>query len=56
MEHALPGRAKKTPATLDLKVKHMFEKWKYNYKELPLRRTQKWVEAQKNVFAISEEI
>ena len=51
-----PVRAKKTPATLYSKVKHMFEKWKYSLKKLPLRRSQKWVEAQKYVLAILEEI
>ena len=48
--------AKQTPATLDSKVKHMFEQLKYNFKKLALRRSQKWVEAQKYVFAILEEI
>ena len=52
----LPVRAKKTPVALDSKVKHMFEKFKYNVKKLPLRRSQKWVEAPKYVFAILEEI
>ena len=37
----VPVGAKKTPATLDSKVKHMFEKCKYNFKKLPLRRSQK---------------
>ena len=55
-KHVLPVGAKKTPATLDSKLKHMFEKWKYNVKTLPLRRSQKWVEAQKYVFENLEEI
>ena len=38
---AIPVRAKKAPVALDSKVKHMFEKWQYNFKKFPLQRSQK---------------